>query len=323
MQTQSAGGQPTVAVVLPIKNERPIIREIVERVAAAFSGVDVDMMIVCVDDGSTDGTWEVIEMLASENSAVIGVKLSRNFGHDAALFAGMQVAQADAVITMDADGQHPVSSLPEMIAIWRKSSCHIVHGVKRLRGSERSGYRLSINIFGKMLSAALKQDLTNATEFKLLDRRAVQALLACGDNQVFYRALAAWIGFKQESMPFDVAPSMRGYSHWRLGSLLRFATNGLVTFSDLPIRIILWLGGIAIVISAFLLLKLLYAVIFGAVVEGYSTLLVLMVMNLGFVMIGLGVIGLYVRTTMLQTLGRPRTIIETVRGQRVSLTPGD
>jgi glycosyltransferase involved in cell wall biosynthesis len=323
MQTQSTVGQATVAVVLPIKNEQPIIHEIVDSLAAALSNVDVSATIICVDDGSTDGTWNQIETLSSENPIVTGIKLSRNFGHDAALFAGLQAAQTDAVITMDADGQHPVASLPEMIAVWQKTSCNIVNGVKRDRGSERGGYRLSTNAFGRILSAALKQDLMNATEFKLLDRSAVKALLSCGDNQVFYRALAAWIGLRQESMYFDVAPSLRGHSHWRLGSLLRFATNGLVTFSDLPIRIILWLGGIAIAISAFLIAKQLYAYLFGVVIEGYSTLLILMVLNLGFVMIGLGVIGLYVRTTMLQTLGRPRAIIEAVCGRRFSTGGGD
>ena len=323
MQTHATVGRATVAVVLPIKNERPIIREIVNSLSVALSTIDVSATIICVDDGSTDGTWSEIEALSLESPIVVGIKLSRNFGHDAALFAGMQAAQTDALITMDADGQHPVASLAEMIAIWQKTSCNIVNGVKRDRGSERGGYKLSTNAFGRILSAALKQDLMNATEFKLLDRSAVRALLSCGDSQVFYRALAAWIGFKQESMYFDVAPRLRGYSHWRLGSLLRFATNGLVTFSDLPIRVILWLGGIAISISIFLIVKLLYAFAFGVVIEGYSTLLVLLVLNLGFVMVALGVIGLYVRTTMLQTLGRPRSIVEAVCGRQIGAAGSD
>lgn len=322
MQTQPNAGQATVAVVLPIKNEQKILREVVSRLAVALDSIDVEATIVCVDDGSTDGTWKLIETLAAEYPHLLGVKLSRNFGHDAALFAGMQLLDVDAVITMDADGQHPIASLAEMIAIWRRTSCNIVHGVKRERGVEGRGYQLSTQAFGRLLSIALGQNLVNATEFKLLDRSAVQALLSCRDNQVFYRALASWIGFKQETMPFDVAPSLRGYSHWRLGSLLRFATNGLVTFSDLPIRIILWLGGVAIAISLFLIAKLLYAVFFGDVVAGYSTLLVLMVMNLGFVMVGVGVIGLYVRTTMLQTLGRPRSIVETVCGRPAAAASG-
>ena len=253
--------------------------------------------------------------MAANNARLVAVKLSRNFGHDPALFTGMRLAQADAVITMDADGQHPFSTLKEMVEIWRRTSCNIVHGVKRRRNDQHRSHQLFAGLFGRLLSSALHQDLTNATEFKLLDRRAVEALLACGDRDVFYRALAAWIGFKQETVEFDVAPSMRGYSTWNFSRLVRFATNGLVTFSDLPIRLILWLGAIAIVLSAFLGLKVLAAYLFSEVEQGYSTLLIVMLLNLGFVMVGLGVIGLYVRTTMLQVLGRPRAIVEALRAQ--------
>lgn len=306
--------RPHVAVIIPNRNEERIIETTVAEVLSTLLPLDIRPSIVCVDDGSTDNTWTVLKTLAAKFEEVVVVRLSRNFGHDPALFAGMKVINADAVITMDADGQHPCSAMLEMIHLWRTTGCNIVHGVKRDRGEEGKRYSVAVGAFSKVLSQTLQQDLSNATEFKLLDRTAVDVLLACGDQNVFYRALAAWIGFEQRSVPFDVAPSRRGHSTWKIGGLIRFALNGLVTFSDFPIRMLFYLGALSIVGSGLLLLKLAVDLLFVNVQQGYSTLLVLLLLNLGFMMLGLGIIGLYVRTTMLQSLGRPRSIVQEIVG---------
>lgn len=309
---------PHVAVVIPIKNEEKIISDTVEDVLRTLSRPDIRLSVVCVDDGSTDQTWAILKEMADRLPQVLGVRLSRNFGHDPALFAGIRVIDADAVITMDADGQHPCAVASAMIDVWFKSGCNIVHGVKRHRGTERARYTFAVGAFSRILSATLEQDLANATEFKLLDRSAVKALLGCGDQNVFYRALAAWIGFQQQEVEFDVAPSTRGFSHWNLGSLTKFAVNGLVTFSDLPIKVLFMLGVASILGSALMMVKFAFDFFTVQIQPGYSTLLILMLLNLGFVMVGLGVIGLYVRTTMLQSLGRPRSIVQEVYGRALA-----
>ena len=297
---------------MPALNEAGIILGAIRSAINALEPTGIGFKVVVVDDGSTDKTWELISLAAEDDDRVVGVKLSRNFGHDAALFSGIASVEAAAYITMDSDGQHPFSCLPEMVALWKTSGADIVNGVKRERGEETSGYRFGANLFGRILSTTMGGDLQNATEFKLLGSRAANTLLSIRDFHIFYRALVPWVGLAQVELPFDVAPSMRAASHWGLGSLINFALSGLVMFTDIPIRMIFFMGAAALVLSGLLILKLLVELLTGSVETGYSTLLVLLVMNIGLTMVALGVIGIYVRANLRQAIGRPRAIIQQV-----------
>jgi dolichol-phosphate mannosyltransferase len=199
-----------------------------------------------------------------------------------------------------------------MYRVWQRTGCDVVNGVKRKRGKESRLYGLLVRMFGILLSGSMHQNLMNASEFKLLGPRAISTLLACGDRHIFYRAIVKWIGLKQEDLEFDIAPEMRPSRHWRPGSLLRFATDGLVMFSDYPIRLILGLGMAVFILCIVLTIKMAFDLLYTAVPQGYSTLLVLILLNLACTMIGLGVIGLYVRSVLRQTLARPRAIVEEI-----------
>lgn len=299
-------------MVIPALNEASIILDAIQGVLDALSSVEGHFRVVVVDDGSSDETWSLVRIAAARDPRVVGVKLSRNFGHDAALFSGIASVRANAYITMDSDGQHPFSCLPGMIALWRQGGADIINGVKRQRGEEASSYRLGASLFGRVLSATMGGKLENATEFKLLSKRAAETLLSVKDFHIFYRALVPWVGFQQVDFEFDVAPSMRTGSHWHFRSLVSFALSGLVMFTDIPIRAIFYLGAGALVVSGLLILKLLLELVAGSVETGYSTLLVLLVMNIGLTMVSLGVIGIYVRATLRQAISRPRAIIQEV-----------
>lgn len=303
----------SLAVIIPMKNEEHIASSTIDSVLRVLRTTGISGKLICVDDGSTDKTWSILSERAVREPDFLAIKLSRNFGHDAALFAGMTIADSDAVITMDADGQHPFHLVPEIVAFWREKKCSIVNCIKRDRGDETARYSLFAKFFSFTLSQALGTDMNNATEFKLLDRRAVAALLSCKDSHVFYRALAPWIGYHQEQFEFDVLPSMRGHSSWNMVRLMRFAVNGLVNFSDLPLRILIYTGLAAIFASALLLIKLLVSYAFFDVPQGYTTLLTVSLLNLGAMMTGLGIVGIYTRATLVQSLGRPRWLIETIK----------
>lgn len=299
-------------MVIPALNEEKIVLSTIQQVIESLQPLGVDFCVVIVDDGSTDKTWALLEMASANDPRVVGVRLSRNFGHDAALFSGIKTVDADVYITMDADGQHPFTALPTMIALWRDSAADVVNAVKRSRGGESAAYKFAAKTFGRLLSFTMGDKLGNATEFKLLSRRAAKVLLSVDDFHIFYRALVPWIGLHQVDFEFDVAPSMRGDRHWRFSSLLKFALSGLVMFSDLPMRVFIWLGAGALVLCAGLFVKLLVELFAGHVEAGYSTLLVLIMLNIALTMTSVGIIGMYVRATMQQAMGRPRAIVQSV-----------
>ncbi len=305
----------SIDVIVPVLNEDAIVGKTIDRTLAALNEApDLEYGIIIVDDGSTDRTWQIIQEVSAKDPRVRGVRLSCNFGHDAAVFTGLMHSDADASITMDCDGQHPFSLIPTMIATWRETESEVVNAVKSDRGKESGLYRLFVRAFGNFLSDVMKVDLQNATEFKLVGRSAREALLQCGDHYFFYRALVPWIGFQQVNLPFEVGEGMRAGRHWTFRSLVGFAVSGMVMFSDFPLRVMLYLGLAVMALCTVLFVMLISAYLFGEVADGYPTLLAIGLLNVGVVMTGLGVIGIYLRTTLNQTKGRPRAIVrETAR----------
>lgn len=299
----------SVSVIIPVLNEESILEAALERVTGALNLTNFRYEVIVVDDGSTDRTWSILQEHCKKNDSIKALRLSKNFGHDAAVFIGMKHAVTEAIITMDCDGQHPFELLPEIVKLWSDTSCDIVNTVKVDRGNESVLYRIAVKLFGRVLSNVMQVELINATEFKLLSARARDALLECGDHHYFYRALVPWIGFKQLSFPITVGVGMREGRHWNFISLVNFAVSGLVMFSDFPIRVMLWIGIAVLGLCTVLLFKLLITFVAGEVPVGYSTLLFMSTLNAGLLMTGLGVIGIYLKTTLNQTKRRPRAIV--------------
>lgn len=306
----------TIDVVIPVLNEERIVSESIQRAIAALESVpEADYNVIIVDDGSTDRTWEIVCSATRIHPRVRGVRLSRNFGHDAAVFTGFLHSTSDATITMDCDGQHPFDLIPRLISVWRETGCEVVNAVKSKRGEEASYYALAVRLCSGMLSRIMNVDLQNATEFKLIERKAREALLQCGDHHFFYRALVPWIGFRQTTLPFETGKGMRDGSHWTLRSLVGFAVSGMIMFTDFPLRFMLYVGLFVILLCAGLLTKLVVTYFTEGVAEGYSTLLAFALLNSGIIITGIGVIGIYLRATLNQTTGRPRAIVrETTEG---------
>lgn len=311
-----------LSIVCPVLNEEEIIRTAALAIRAVLNPTSISYEILFVDDGSIDNTWEIISELSARHPEIRGVRLSRNFGHDAALMAGFAVAQGEFALTIDSDGEHPFAVIPDLLSLQRESGADIVNAVKA--HSDRVGSLRAIGawLFGKVASRLLGAHLEYATEFKLLSRRAYTALLRCNDHHVFYRALVPWIGFKQVDYQYQPEAGMRDYSHWTLRSLVRFAFSGSILFTDAPLRGMFYLGIALHLLSLFLAAKVLIAYFTGsAIPTGYSTLLLAILINLSVMLIGFGVLGAYVRTTLQQTLGRPRAIIAEVRGTALPDSP--
>ncbi|MEQ1643826.1 MAG: glycosyltransferase family 2 protein [Pyrinomonadaceae bacterium] len=298
-----------ISIVLPVFCEAENIGALVADVREKIGGLGIDYEFVLVDDGSNDATWSVIEKLQPEFPTLRAARLSRNFGKDLALCAGLEMARGDAVIVMDADGQHPPTLLPEMIGLWRDTDVEIVEGVKTSRGRETIFSKLSAGIFYALWNKLSGFELQGASDYKLLDRCAVDAYLRMNERHVFFRGMTAWLGFKKAQLPFEVAERKGGRSGWSLFKRIRLAVDGISGFSSLPLQMVT-LAGVAFLVFAFAFaIQTLARWYSGHSVDGFPTVILLLLIIGSLLMISLGIIGTYLARIYEEIKHRPRFVV--------------
>ncbi|MCD7833082.1 MAG: glycosyltransferase family 2 protein [Lachnospiraceae bacterium] len=285
-----------------------MIQKASRRIDRILTAEKIPYEIVFVNDGSKDNTWEEIEKAARENPNVTGVRFSRNFGKEAAMLAGLAEASGDCCAVMDCDLQHPPETLVEMYRLWEQGY-EVIEGVKRTRGKESTLHRLSAGLFYKMLSKAVKIDMSRASDFKLLDRRAVEALLSLPERNLFFRALSSWIGFKTTSVEFDVQERTEGESKWSTRALVEYAVKNIVVFSTAALQFVTMAGVVVFFAAILLAIQTLVRYFSGHAVEGFTTVILLILIIGSLVMISLGIIGYYIGKIYEEVKGRPRYII--------------
>ncbi|MCD8015639.1 MAG: glycosyltransferase family 2 protein [Lachnospiraceae bacterium] len=285
-----------------------MIQKAADTIDRILAAEQIEYEIVFVNDGSKDATWEEIEKAANRNPKVVGVRFSRNFGKEAAMLAGLAEASGDCCAVMDCDLQHPPETLVEMYRLWEQGY-EVIEGVKRTRGKESALHRLSAGLFYKMISKAVKIDMSRASDFKLLDRRAVDALLSLPERNVFFRALSSWIGFKTTSVEFDVQERTEGESKWSTRSLIQYAIKNIVIFSTAALQFVTCAGVVVFVAAVLLAIQTLVRYFAGHAVEGFTTVILLILSIGSLVMISLGIIGYYIGKIYEEVKGRPRYLI--------------
>ncbi|MCD7746697.1 MAG: glycosyltransferase family 2 protein [Lachnospiraceae bacterium] len=285
-----------------------MIQKAADTIDRILSAEQISYEIVFVNDGSKDATWEEIEKAAERNPNVVGVRFSRNFGKEAAMFAGLAEARGDCCAVMDCDLQHPPETLVEMYRLWEQGY-EVIEGVKRSRGKESALHRMCAGLFYKMISKAVKIDMSRASDFKLLDRRAVDALLSMPERNVFFRALSSWIGFKTASVEFDVQERTEGESKWSTRSLIQYAIKNIVIFSTAALQFVTCAGAVVFVAAIVLAIQTLVRYFTGHAVEGFTTVILLILIIGSLIMISLGIIGYYIGKIYEEVKGRPRYLI--------------
>lgn len=295
---------------MPAFNEEAGIARSVSRVTSVLADTKMQWEIIIVDDGSKDSTYERICELARLDKRIIGVRLSRNFGKEAALLAGLRMATGDAVITIDSDLQHPPEVIKQLLGEWRHGA-KVVHGVKGNRKSDSGVVRLRARIFNKLMKMTAGLDLYQTSDFKLLDRAAVKAITDYLPERLrFYRGLAAWAGFRAAYVRFEVAEREDGQSKWSVVQLVGLAVTAITGFTALPLRIVTILGlmtlalGIAVGGEAF------YSWTQGRAVSGFATVVLTLLILGSFTMISLGIIGEYIARIYEEVKKRPVYLIE-------------
>lgn len=252
--------------------------------------------------------------LADDRPCVSVIRLSRNFGKEAALCAALENAGGDAVLVMDSDLQHPPKYIPEMVRLWKEEGYDVVEGVKADRGKESLGSKLAALFFYRAFRKTTGIDIGVASDFKLLDRSVVEAWKQLPERNTFFRGLSAWVGYKRYAMPFEVAPRAGGETKWTFKSLTRLAVNSITAYTSAPLFIVFWLGilmGIAAVVMA---VQTLYMYFSHNAETGFSTVILLLLFIGSAIMISLSIIGLYIAKIYDEVKGRPRYIIKTKRG---------
>lgn len=297
-----------LSIILPSFNEQDNIHRTFHVIQKIMQASAIPYEIIFVDDGSNDQTYQRITELAQQYSEVKGIAFSRNFGKESAIFAGMEVSSGGGGLIMDCDLQHPAELIPEMYRLWQEGY-EVVEGVKSSRGSENLIHAFCANSFYRIISKVSGIDMANASDFKLLDRKAIDSLLSMPERAPFFRALSSWIGFRTITIPFEVQEREIGTSKWSTWKLVKYALHNITSFSGMPLQIVTFLGWAMFFCSVVLGIECLYRYFTGTALGGFTTVILLQLLTGSVLMISLGIIGHYISKIYDEIKARPRYLI--------------
>ena len=305
-----------LSVILPSYNEQAMIAVAARTLREILDGAAIEHELIYVDDGSRDDTWGEIRAAAKADARVVGLHFSRNFGKEAAMFAGLEAARGDCCVVLDCDLQHPPEKIVEMVRLWEQGY-EVVEGIKDDRGQENGLHRLAANSFYALISRATGLDMADSSDFKLLDRKVVDTLNKMPERNVFFRALSFWVGFRKAEVRYSVRERTAGESKWSTRALVKYALTNITSFSSAPLQLVTVLGCVMLAVAVIFGLVALVQKLSGAALGGFTTVILLLLLSSSLIMISLGIIGYYVARIYEEIKGRPRYIVsEKVGGDR-------
>jgi glycosyltransferase involved in cell wall biosynthesis len=304
-----------LSIVVPVFNEQESVKAFFEQVEPVLEGHVRHYEIVCVNDGSSDQTMDALVEERARNPCIKIIDLSRNFGKEAALTAGIDFSTGDAVVPMDVDLQDPPDLIPEMIACWRKGF-EVVLAIRSNRSSDTAAKRGTANLFYRLMGRIGDVQLpANAGDFRLMDRKVVDALKLLPERTRFMKGIFAWLGFSTTNVYYARAERASGEGKWSYWKLWNLALEGILSFTTLPLRIWTYLGAIVTVMAlAYIVVIVFRTLVYGADVPGYPSIMVTVLFFSGVLMVGLGVIGEYLGRIFIEVKGRPIYLVRDVRG---------
>ena len=304
-----------LSVVIPAFNEQEMVPAAAGQIDGILSRAGIPHELIFIDDGSRDATWAEIRAESEHRDTVRGVHFSRNFRKEAAIFAGLQAADGDCVAVIDCDLQHPPEKLVEMYRLWEQG-VEVVEGVKTDRGEESLAHRVAAKTFYRLISEATHIDMTRASDFKLLDRKAVNVLLSMREKRAFFRALSSWIGFRTAEVPYEVRERAAGESKWSTWLLIKYALSNITAFTSLPLHLIPGCGAASFLAALVVGIVSIVRLAMGRVVTGLTGAVILLLFLSGLIMVGLGIIGYYLGNIYMEIQDRPRFIVFETCGVR-------
>lgn len=317
-RTSHAGSRqtiPSLSVIIPCHNEEPVLpqtaRHLCDRLdALARDGLVVEPQVYFIDDGSTDDTWAVIESLAGQDARIHGLKLSRNFGQQNAILAGLLTAPGDILISIDADLQDDVAAIDEMVRAYQ-GGAEVVYGIRSDRKTDGFFKRTTAEWYYRLLRAMGVQIVFNHADFRLLGRRVVEELRHCNESNLLLRGLVPQLGFRSACVYYERQMRRAGETKYSVSKMLSLAITGITSFSEIPLKIITVIGLLVSLFSFGLGFWALFARLFlSTVVPGWASIVIPMYMLGGIQLLSLGVIGQYLAKIYSETKARPRFIID-------------
>ena len=298
-------------VIVPAYNEAAVLEVFHERLSRVLDELPLEGSVLYVDDGSADGTWDIIESLVRRDARAGALKLSRNFGKEAAMTAGLDEVDADAVVVIDADLQDPPELIPALIEQWR-AGYDVVYATRSARTGETGFKRLTSSAFYRTMERLSNTPVPRDTgDFRLLSRRALEALRQLRERQRFMKGLFAWIGYRQTAVHYQRDPRHAGKTKWNYWRLFQLAVEGITSFSTAPLRVATWTGLSASILSfGYGLWVLTKALLYGDPVRGYPTLMLVILFLGGVQLLALGVIGEYLGRNYAESKQRPLYFVE-------------
>lgn len=302
-----------LSVVVPVYNEIAVIDVFYERLKSTVDSIeDMAHEIIFIDDGSKDGSSERLISLADSDSGIKVIKFSRNFGHQVAITAGIEIAKGDAVVVIDADLQDPPEVIRDFIEKW-KEGYDVVYGVREQREGEGRMKLLTAALFYRVLKSIIKIEVPVDTgDFRLMSRRVVNHFKELKETDRFVRGLVSWIGFKQAGVMYKRDRRYAGQTKYPYSKMLKFALDGITSFSSVPLKLATWLGYFTSLLAFLYLSTVFFQKIMGITVKGFATIMVGMLFLGGVQLICLGIIGEYIGRIFNETKQRPMYVIEDI-----------
>lgn len=300
---------PEISIIVPAFNEAEGLAAFLSQLFGVLDGCSDNHEVWVVDDGSRDATWERLRAELARYPQLHGLRFTRNFGKEAAILAGLRQVRGRAVVVMDADGQHPPALLPQMLDLWRSGQAQIVAAQKANRDTDSWFARLNARLFNGLMHTLTGLDLEGASDFRLLDRRVVEALLAFPEKVRFFRGMTVWTGFKTVPLPFDVAPRIAGSSQWSTGQLMRLAITAITSYSAKPLSMVFRLGLFGMFAAFLLLLQAIYSWMTQAAVSGWTSMTVVVLFFGSANLLGIGVLGAYLAQIFDEIKARPEFLV--------------
>ena len=297
-----------LSVIIPAYNEELTVDRAYYTISDILKKENIEHEIIFIDDGSSDGTYGKIRALADKESNLSGLHFSRNFGKEAAISAGLASATGDCVVVIDCDLQHPPEKIVEMYHLWEEGY-EIVEGIKSSRGKEGKVHGWAARRFYSLISSLVGFDMSNASDFKLLDRKVVDILNRIPERKGFFRAISFWVGYNKTTVEFEVNERLEGTSKWSTMGLLKYAISNISAYSTAPMQLVTILGVMMLVITAVFAVWALIDKFRGIALEGMTTVIIILIFIGSIMMISLGIIGYYVARIYEEIKGRPKYIV--------------